>query len=330
MAVVGVRVLAVRAAPELERALQTPTREAAQARADEATYRRRAGAVEREHAIAENELQSSIELARREEQLVEQRGANTRRQAELGAAAETVAAEAAAARTRTTAAADADRMRALAGAEAERERTAAEIEAVRARDVGVAEAAGEAARVAALRDVPARGAGRARPPRAGGPPPRDRPAHDHPGRPHRPGHPPDHPLRRPGMTGRVAMPVAASPRFRRQPRPPFLRRRVAMPVAASPRFRDAEIPFPQRRVSVFTTGVSRRAAAVWSWCSPPRATAPSPPAAAPRCCWSPSRAAYCGSGCGSCKPRRADVSCLSSLPIRPGHAARRPAPTGAA
>ena len=100
VAVVGVRVLAVRAAPELERALQTPTREAAQARADEATYRRRAGAVEREHAIAENELQSSIELARREEQLVEQRGANTRRQAELGAAAETVAAEAAAARTR--------------------------------------------------------------------------------------------------------------------------------------------------------------------------------------------------------------------------------------
>ena len=46
-------------------------------------------------------------------------------------------------------------MRALAGAEAERERAAAEIEAVRVRDVGVAEAAGEAARVAALRDVPA-------------------------------------------------------------------------------------------------------------------------------------------------------------------------------
>ena len=133
MAVVGVRVLAVRAAPELERALQTPTREAAQARADEATYRRRAGAVERERAIAENELQSRIELARREEQLVEQRGANARRQAELDAAAETVAAEAAAARTRTTAAADADRARALAGAEAERQRAAAEIEAVRAR-----------------------------------------------------------------------------------------------------------------------------------------------------------------------------------------------------
>lgn len=70
VAVVGVRVLAVRAAPELERALQTPTREAAQAAADRATYQRRADAVERERAIAENELQSKIELARREEQLV--------------------------------------------------------------------------------------------------------------------------------------------------------------------------------------------------------------------------------------------------------------------
>jgi hypothetical protein len=143
VAVVGVRVLAVRAAPELERALQTPTREAAQARADGATYRRRADAVERERAIRENELQSKIELARREEQLVEQRGANARRQAELEAEAESVAAEGAAARTRTTAAAEADQVRLAGAAEAER-----------VREVGVAEAAGEAARVAALRDVP--------------------------------------------------------------------------------------------------------------------------------------------------------------------------------
>jgi hypothetical protein len=187
VAVVGVRVLAVRAAPELERALQTPTREAAQARADEATYRRRADAVERERAIGENELQSKIELARREEQLVEQRGANARRQAELEAEAESVAAEGAAARTRTTAAADADqvrlagaaeadraraaaaaeadralalavvaaeRVRTVGAAELERDRLAADVEAARVRDVGVAEAAGEAARVAALRDVP--------------------------------------------------------------------------------------------------------------------------------------------------------------------------------
>jgi len=143
VAVVGVRVLAVRAPPDLERALQTPTREAAQARADEATYRRRADGVERERAIAENELQSKIELARREEQLVEQRGANARRQAELAAAAETAAAEAAAARTRTAAAADADQVRLTGAAEAER-----------VREVGLAEAAGEAARVAAVRDVP--------------------------------------------------------------------------------------------------------------------------------------------------------------------------------
>jgi hypothetical protein len=140
VAVVGVRVLAVRAAPDLERALQTPTREAAQARADEATYRRRADAVERERVIAENELQSSIELARREEQLVEQRGANARRQAELSAAAETVATEAEAARTRTAAAADAEKLRLAGAAEADRARAAAEVEAERARALAVAEA----------------------------------------------------------------------------------------------------------------------------------------------------------------------------------------------
>ena len=65
--------------PELERALQTPTREQVQQEADRATYARRALAVEQERAIAENELQNQIELARREQQLVEQQGANARR-----------------------------------------------------------------------------------------------------------------------------------------------------------------------------------------------------------------------------------------------------------
>ena len=69
--VVGVRVVAVRAEPDVERALQTPTREEVQQEADRATYERRAMAVERERAIAENELQNQIELARREEQLVD-------------------------------------------------------------------------------------------------------------------------------------------------------------------------------------------------------------------------------------------------------------------
>ncbi|WP_445396860.1 SPFH domain-containing protein [Streptomyces sp. LE64] len=97
--VVGVRVVAVRPEPEVERALRTPTRERVQQEADRATYERRAVAVERERAIAENELASKIELARQEERLVEQRGANARREAEERAAADAIRAEAEAART---------------------------------------------------------------------------------------------------------------------------------------------------------------------------------------------------------------------------------------
>jgi hypothetical protein len=66
----------------VEKALRTPAREQIQRNADRATCERRGLAVERERAIAENELQNQIELARREEQVVAQRGANARRQAE--------------------------------------------------------------------------------------------------------------------------------------------------------------------------------------------------------------------------------------------------------
>jgi len=104
----------VRAAPELERALQTPTREATQARADEATFRRRADAVEQERAIAENELANSIELARRRQELIEREGEGTRRRAELDAEAARVNADAEAERARLTTATDADRARVLA------------------------------------------------------------------------------------------------------------------------------------------------------------------------------------------------------------------------
>lgn len=85
--VVALRVVAIRPEPDVEKALRTPARELVQQEADRATYERRALAVERERAIGENELQSQIELARREEQLVAQRGANSRRQAEEEAAA---------------------------------------------------------------------------------------------------------------------------------------------------------------------------------------------------------------------------------------------------
>ncbi|MFF4663610.1 SPFH domain-containing protein [Streptomyces sp. NPDC001282] len=117
--VVAVRVVAIRPEAEVERALRTPAREQIQQEADRATYERRAVAVERERAIAENELASQIELARREEQLVEQRGTNARREAEENAAADKVHAEAEAARKVRLARAEAEAAREVGAARAE-------------------------------------------------------------------------------------------------------------------------------------------------------------------------------------------------------------------
>jgi regulator of protease activity HflC (stomatin/prohibitin superfamily) len=132
IAVIGVRVVAIRPEPEVEKALRTPTREQVQQEADRATYERRAVAVERERAISENELQSQIELARREEQLVGQRGTNARRAAEEDAAAGQIATE----------------------AEAYRAQRLSEANAHGVRAVGEAQAAAEAAKLAAYRDLP--------------------------------------------------------------------------------------------------------------------------------------------------------------------------------
>ena len=90
---VAVRVAAVAPTAELEKALQQPTREAIQQDADKATFQRRALAVEKERAIAENELQNRIELARREEDLVAQEGANARKRATEQVAAAMVEAQ---------------------------------------------------------------------------------------------------------------------------------------------------------------------------------------------------------------------------------------------
>ncbi|SER25881.1 SPFH domain / Band 7 family protein [Streptomyces sp. yr375] len=144
--IVAVRVVALRPEPEVERALRTPAREQIQQEADRATYERRAVAVERERAIAENELASQIELARREEQLVEQRGTNARREAEENAAADKVRAEAEA--TRTVRLADAEAARSVKLAEAEAQRSERLTLAEASRTVRLAEA--EAARVVQL------------------------------------------------------------------------------------------------------------------------------------------------------------------------------------
>ncbi|MFI6444748.1 SPFH domain-containing protein [Kitasatospora sp. NPDC050543] len=142
LAVIAVRVIALRPEPEVERALRTPARELVQQEADRATYERRAVAVERELAIAENELASKIELARREEQLVEQQGANARREAEQSAAADAVRTDAEAARRTTLATAEAQASRLLTAAQAEA-----------ARKLGEARAAAEEAWLTAHRQA---------------------------------------------------------------------------------------------------------------------------------------------------------------------------------
>ncbi len=125
--VVTVRVSAVQPTPELERALQVPALEAIQQRADEATFQRRALAVEKERAIQENEAQTRLELARREEELIDQQGKNARRQCAEHVAAERIEVEAAAEHARISAAAEAEGIRVIEEARVQTERERMEI-----------------------------------------------------------------------------------------------------------------------------------------------------------------------------------------------------------
>jgi len=106
MAVVGVQVVSVAPTAELEKALQTPTRESLQQKADEAVFARRALAVENERAIRENELATELELSKRQEALIEQQGANRMRKVQRDAESEM--AEAAASIERENLVAEAD------------------------------------------------------------------------------------------------------------------------------------------------------------------------------------------------------------------------------
>jgi len=101
LAVVAVRLTNLAPTTELERALQTPTFEALQQKADQATFERRALAVEKERAIAENELATRTELARREKLLIAEEADNARTRATATAEAAGIAADAEAGRIRT-------------------------------------------------------------------------------------------------------------------------------------------------------------------------------------------------------------------------------------
>lgn len=111
VAAVSVRLTNLAPTSELERALQTPTFEALQQKADEATFARRALAVEKERAIAENELATKTELARQETLLIAQEAENARNRATGLAEAHGI-----------EAAADAERIRIVEGAQAGAER----------------------------------------------------------------------------------------------------------------------------------------------------------------------------------------------------------------
>jgi regulator of protease activity HflC (stomatin/prohibitin superfamily) len=76
LALVGVQIDQISPPPELTKALEMPTRESIQQKADEAVFARRAIAVEKERAIKENELSTQIELARRQDDLIRRSNAN--------------------------------------------------------------------------------------------------------------------------------------------------------------------------------------------------------------------------------------------------------------
>jgi regulator of protease activity HflC (stomatin/prohibitin superfamily) len=143
LAVTGVQVTKVSPTPELEKALQTPIRESLQQKADEAVFSRRAQAVEKERAIKENELTTQIELARKQQQLIEQEGANRLQTIQREAEAKQAEAEAGARRETLAAQSEAEGHKIKAGGEAAARRVVAE-----------ADHAAEEKRVALWRDAP--------------------------------------------------------------------------------------------------------------------------------------------------------------------------------
>ena len=87
---IGVELLyisSIKPKPEIAKALEANYRESLLQRADEAIYKRRAEAVEKERAIRENELKTEVELEEKRKRLVELQGVNTLREAEIKAEA---------------------------------------------------------------------------------------------------------------------------------------------------------------------------------------------------------------------------------------------------
>ena len=120
--IVSVRVSSIKPSTDLERALETKMRELIQQEADEAVFQRRAMAVEKERAIAENELQNQIELATREQQLIVQEGLNEKRRTIESSEAQKIAVESKAERSEIEATARSNGIRLVEGARVASER----------------------------------------------------------------------------------------------------------------------------------------------------------------------------------------------------------------
>lgn len=71
--ILGVNILAIRATPEMARALETETREKLQQEADRAIYERRNFAVEQERIIKESELNTEIAVEEKQKQIAEKK-----------------------------------------------------------------------------------------------------------------------------------------------------------------------------------------------------------------------------------------------------------------
>jgi regulator of protease activity HflC (stomatin/prohibitin superfamily) len=125
--IVTTRISRVSPSSEMEKALQAPARESIQQEADQAIFERRALAVEKERAIAENELQNQIELAKREETLIEQKGINEKRRAMEEAEARKISAIAEAKRIKLESAAKADSITMIEAAQNKAEKEKMEI-----------------------------------------------------------------------------------------------------------------------------------------------------------------------------------------------------------
>lgn len=69
--ILSINILAIKATPEMERALETETRESLQQEADQAIYARRNFAVEQERKIKESELNTEIAIEEKNKQIAE-------------------------------------------------------------------------------------------------------------------------------------------------------------------------------------------------------------------------------------------------------------------